>query len=199
MSSLPKRIMEHAEALPEATPLHSGALLHMGSRAAVNRALSRLAASKRLLRICRGVYMRPVMTQFGPRPPFVQEAIESLSKLWDETVVPCGASAANVLGLTTQNPVRAVYFTSGPDCSLYFKRQQVRLRHVPEWLLAAPYRPAGTAVRALAWLGPREVEEALAKIAPQLSSDDKAELAAACAAIPAWMAKPVSEIIARGR
>ena len=108
------------------------------------------------------------------------------------TIVPCGASAANVLGLTTQNPVLSVYLTSGPDRRLCFGRQTVRLRHAPRWQLAAPYRRAGDAVRALAWFGPREIEDALAIVAPRLSADDMAELAAARATMPAWMAAPVS-------
>lgn len=57
MRGLPKRIMEYAEGRPEATPLCSGALLHLGKRAAVDQALSRLARSGRLMRICHGVYM----------------------------------------------------------------------------------------------------------------------------------------------
>ena len=43
MRSLPSRIMEHAEALPEATPLCPGSLLHLGKRVAIDQALSRLA------------------------------------------------------------------------------------------------------------------------------------------------------------
>ena len=198
MSSLAKRIMEHAEAQPEATPLYAGALLHLGSRAAINRALSRLAGSKSLLRICRGIYMRPILSRFGVRPPFAEKAVEALAKLWGETVVPCGASAANVLGLTTQNPVMLVYLTSGPDRRLYFGGQQVRLRHVPRWQLVSPYRPAGTVVRALAWLGPQEIEEALEQIVPKLSDKDLDELAAVCVGMPAWMAKPVKALSADG-
>ena len=48
MKSLPERIMEHAEA----TPICPAALLHLGQRAAVGQALSRLARSGRLMRIC---------------------------------------------------------------------------------------------------------------------------------------------------
>lgn len=198
MPSLPKRIMEHAEALPEAAPLCPSALLRLGRRAAIHRALSRLARSGRLLRICRGVYMRPIRTRFGLRAPFVETAIPALSELWGETIVPCGASAANVLGLTAQNPIRAVYLTSGPDRRLRFGAQQVRLRHAPRWQLVAPYRPAGTAVRALAWIGPLEVENTLAAIAPNLSSDDMAELAATRAILPAWIAEPVGALAAHG-
>ena len=54
MKSLPQRIMEHAEAMPEATPICPAALLHLGQRAAVGQALSRLARSGRLMRICDG-------------------------------------------------------------------------------------------------------------------------------------------------
>ena len=43
--SLSQRIMEHAEALPEAVPLCPAALLHLGNRAAVDQALSCLARS----------------------------------------------------------------------------------------------------------------------------------------------------------
>lgn len=198
MPSLPQRIMEHAEALPEASPLCPGTLLHLGSRTAVDQALARLARTGRLLRICRGVYMRPIQTRFGSCAPFVEKAAPALAALWGETIVPCGASAANVLGLTTQNPMIAVYLTSGRDRELRFGRQIVRLRHAPRWQLLAPYRPAGTAVRALAWLGPREVEEALAAVVFQLSSDDLAELAAARAIMPTWMAEPISGLLARG-
>ena len=75
MASLPKRIMEHAEALPEAAPICPGALLHLGNRAAVDQALSRLARRGQLLRVCRGVYMRPIETRFGIRAPYVERVI----------------------------------------------------------------------------------------------------------------------------
>ena len=198
MPSLSKRIMEHAAALPEAAPLCPGALLHLGSRAAVDQALSRLARAGRLLRVCRGVYMQPVETRFGPCAPSIEKAVASLSALWGETIVPCGASAANVLGLTTQNPVLSVYLTSGPNRRLRFGAQEVRLRHAPRWQLVAPYRRAGDAVRALAWFGPREVEDTLVTVVSRLSDDDMAELAAARAIMPAWLAEPMSALVADG-
>ena len=198
MPSLSSRILEHASALPEAAPLCPGALLHLGNRAAVDQALSRLARTEQLLRIFRGVYMRPIETRFGLRTPDIDEAIASLSALWGETIVPCGGAAANVLGLTTQIPVQSVYLTSGPSRRLYFSRLLVRLRHAPRWQLVAPNRRAGDVVRALSWLGPLEVEDGLALVVSRLSADDLAELAAARATMPAWMAAPVSALIANG-
>ena len=192
MKSLPERIMEHAEAAPEATPICPAALLHLGKRGAVNQALSRLARSGRLMRICQGVYMRPIRTRFGRCAPSIRKSLQALSELWGETIVPNGGGAANWLGLTTQNPIRSVYLTSGRNRRLYFGKHPVDLRHAPRWQLAAPHRKAGVVIRALAWLGPQEVEDSLDAVLPQLSEREVNELAAARAVMPRWMAEPLS-------
>ena len=198
MPSLPRHIMNQAAGSPEGTLLCPSALLHLGSRAAVDQALSRLARSGRLVRVCQGVYVRPIQTRFGPRPPAVEKVVASLSALWGETIVPCGGAAANALGLTTQVPVRSVYLTSGPNRKLTLGELTVELRHAPRWQLAAPHRPAGEAVRALSWLGPDEVEAGLDVIGRKLSAEDFRELAASRAVMPAWMAEPVSAMVADG-
>ena len=198
MRGLPKRIMEYARALPEATPLCPGTLLHLGHRAAVDQALSRLARSGELMRICQGVYMRPVETRFGIRAPRLGKALSALSSLWGETIVPCGGAAANRLGLTTQNPVRAVYLTTGPNRRLNFGSSLVELRHAPRWQLMAPNRKAGDVIRALAWLGPVEVEDGLEAVFPTLRDEDRDELSSARATMPNWMAQPVSARLSHG-
>ena len=198
MQSLPKRIMQHAEAHPEATPLCPGSLLHLGRRAAIDQALSRLARSGALIRVCQGVYMLPVETRFGIRAPRLGKALAALSALWGETIVPCGGAAANCLGLTKQNPVRAVYLTSGPNRRLHFGLSVVELRHAPRWQLVAPHRKAGDVIRALAWLGPAEVEDGLEAVLPTLTDEDRAELSTARATMPNWMALPVSARLLHG-
>ena len=198
MKSLPERIIEHAEAMPEATPICPADLLHLGKRSAVNQALSRLARSERLMRIFQGVYMRPIQTRFGIRAPRLEKALDALSVLWGMTIVPNGGDAANWLGLTTQNTVRSVYLTSGPDRLLDFGGHPVKLLHAPRWQLAAPHRTVGVVIRAIAWLGPREVEESLDAVLPKLTGEDLSELAAARAVMPAWMAEPLSARLANG-
>ena len=198
MRGLSRHIMEHATALPESTPLCPAALLHLGNRAAVDQALSRLARSGHLMRICRGVYMRPIETRFGRCAPSIVAAIKALSAMWGETIVPCGGAAANRLRLTMQNPVRIVYLTSGPDRTLRFGSSIVELRRAPRWQLAAPHRKAGDVIRALAWLGPEEIEDSLDLVLPTLSKVEREELGAARAVMPIWMAEPLSAYLAHG-
>ena len=196
MPSLPRHIMNQAAESSDGTLFCPSALLHLGSRAAIDQALSRLARSGRLIRACQGIYVRPVQTRFGPRPPAVEKVITSLSELWGETIVPCGGAAANALGLTTQVPVRSVYLTSGPSRKLTLGELTVELRHAPRWQLVAPHRPAGEAVRALSWLGPDEVDASLNVIKRKFSTEDFQELAVSRAVMPAWIAEPVSAMIA---
>lgn len=198
MLSLTDRIAQHAATLPEGAPLCPNGLLHLGSRAAVDQALSRLARRGRLLRVCQGVYVRPVQTRFGTRPPAIEKVIGWLSTLWGEVIVPSGGTAANILGLTEQVPVRPVYLTSGPTRQLRLGDQRVELRHAPRWQLVAPHRPAGDIVRALAWLGREEAEAGLRELAPRIPDEDLAELADARATLPAWIAEPVSGLVSHG-
>ena len=192
MRDLPRRIMEHASTLQEGTPLCPRALLHMGNRTAVDQALSRLARSGELMRIFQGVYLRPIKTRFGIRAPRLEAVLASLSDLWGEIIVPSGGATANFLGLTPQNPIRPVYFTSGPNRELRFGRLIVELRHASRSQLTAPHTKAGDIIRALLWLGPEEVEDHLEKLWLTLSRKDLDELATARSTMPSWMAESVS-------
>lgn len=195
MTGLPSRILQLADESAEGSLLRANALLHLGTRAAVDQALSRLARSGELMRICQGVYVRPIQTRFGLRPPSMGKVLASLSMLWGETIVPCGALAANALGLTTQVPIRLVYLTAGSSRKLTFGRLIVEMRHAPRWQLAAPHRLAGDAVRALSWLDPSEVAEGLQALRHRLSPEDFRELVELRSTMPSWMAKSVSAMV----
>ena len=82
MTSISEQIMEHAQTLPEGSPLLPKDFLHLGSRLAVYQAFSRLARQDRLRRIFQGVYMRTIETRFGRRGPGIDKAIATLSELW---------------------------------------------------------------------------------------------------------------------
>ena len=129
MTRLTEQILSHMAGLPERASVSAKGLLHLGNRAAVDQALSRLAEREQLIRAGRGVYLRPVASRFGTRAPSVQQAVEALASQRGETIVSNGAAAANALGLTTQVPVRSVYLTSGRSRKMNLGKQVVELRH----------------------------------------------------------------------
>ena len=195
MERMAESIMNVATTLPEGVPLAAKGLLHLGSRAAVDQTLSRLAARGELIRAGRGIYMRPVQTRFGPRSPSAEQAIEALAVQRGETIVLSGAAAANTLGLTTQVPVKSVYLTSGRSRVLNLGRQAVELRHAPRWQLALGSQTSGQVVRALAWLGPDEAPNALQILRSKLTETAKIELMSAAPQFPTWLARLVGEMV----
>ena len=142
MQHMTDQILEHAGRRPEGAPIVPKALLHLGSRAAVDQALSRLVRRGQLLRAGRGLYVRPVKGRFGVRAPALEEMLEAVALQRGEVMAPSGAAAANGLGLTTQVPIRSVYLTSGHSRKLTLGSQTIELRHVPRWQLALAGRPA---------------------------------------------------------
>jgi hypothetical protein len=197
MTSVINQILEYASQVPEGRPLIAKELLHLGSRAAVDQSLARLARSGQLLRAGRGVYVKPVESRFGTRAPMSMKVVEELATKRGETIVPHGAAAANALGLTTQVPTREVYLTSGPTRRLKLGSQLVELRHAPRWQLALPGQRAGNAVRALDWLGQGKTNEAIRKLKATLPANELAEIASTRAQLPSWMAQEVSRLVSR--
>jgi len=197
MQPLAKQVLEHAAGLPEGTPLVAKELLHLGKRAAVDQALSRLVQRGALMRAGRGIYVLPVESRFGSRAPSTSKLVEGVARYCGETIVSHGAAAANVLGLTTQVPVRAIYLSSGPNRRLTLGAQTVELRHAPKWQLILPGRAAGDVVRALAWLGPERAGDALRRLRAKLSATEMQELASARARLPAWLAQAVGALVSQ--
>ncbi len=196
MQRLTEEILEHSRTVPEGALLTAKGLLHLGQRAAVDQALSRLARRGKLLRAGRGLYVRPVEGRFGARAPTTEKVVAGLAELRGETVASHGAAAANALGLTSQVPVRSVYLTSGPSRTLRLGRQSVEMRHAPAWQLVLAGRPAGEILRALAWLGPSKAEGALLSLRRTLPASDLQALAKAAPLLPTWLAQQVSQSFA---
>lgn len=198
MSKLPSSILSHAHALPEGGVLSPKEFLHLGSRAAIDQALSRLTKEGKLLRVARGTYVTPVSSRFGTRAPAPEKVVQALAAQSGEVVTPHGANAANALGLTQQVPIREVYLTSGRTRKLNLGRSEVTVKHAPRWMLALGSSQAGAAVRALAWMGPSHVHESLAALRRTLSPSEWRTLTSARAALPSWMARAIGEEALRG-
>lgn len=194
MPHLSTRILEETKRLPEGAPIAAKALLHLGKRAAVDQALSRLAVRGKLLRARRGMYLRPVENRFGTRAPAVEKVVEATAVRTSETIVSSGAAAANRLGLTTQVPVRQVYLTSGPSRLLRLGKQVVELKHAPRWQLALAGSRAGEVLRALAWAGPNAAKKALRSLQKNLTPEEISELKTVASSLPTWLAPLISAL-----
>lgn len=194
MSQLAQSILSQAQSLPEGGLLSPKEFLHLGSRAAIDQTLSRLAREGKLLRIGRGAYSLQVQGRFGVRPPSAEAVIEAIESTSGETVVASGAAEANALGLTTQVPTREVFLTSGSSRRLKLGNREVELKHGNRWQMLLGKRPAGKAIRALIWLGPEQAPRVLKILRRKLPREEWEAMRQARAGLPSWMAKAICEL-----
>ncbi|OZB30989.1 MAG: hypothetical protein B7X51_09650 [Pseudomonas sp. 34-62-33] len=198
MNHLAENIMFVAQALPEGGLLSPKEFLHLGSRAAIDKTLSRLTQEGKLLRVSRGAYVKPHRGRFGVRPPSTESVLQGIETSCGETVVAHGAAEANALGLSTQVPIQEVFLTSGASRTLHLGSRCVELKHGNRWQLLLGKRPAGKVIRALSWLGPEAAPAALKLLHSRLPEAEWEAVCAARAALPSWMAKLITKVMAEG-
>jgi len=194
MESVAAKIISYAEKLPEGVPITPQTLLHFGSRASVDKSLSRLAKAGHFARVARGVYVRRITSRFGTRSPAVERFVEALAAQSGEMIVPSGVSAANRLGLSTQIPAVATYLTSGRSRNFHFGKMIVEVRHAPRWQTSLGNEPAGEIVRAMEWLGPERAAYVVKGLRGRIEERTLGRLLTVQSQLPEWMARSVEEL-----
>jgi hypothetical protein len=195
MSILATSILQAAATLPEGGLVSPKEFLHLGGREAVDQTFTRLARQKKLLRVCRGLYVLPVGSRLGKRAPDAEKVLESLAQKRGETIMPHGAAAANSLGLSTQVPVKEVFLTSGRSLTLTLGQRTITLKHAPSWLLLLGPRPGGAVIRALDWLGKNQAEHIMPQLRDKITQDEWQAVAEVRCKLPDWLAKTVSRAL----
>ena len=91
--------------------------LDLGERPTIDSALHRLVQQGKIRRIIRGIYDFPRASKFlkGPLSPDIDQVARALARKFRWRIQPSGATALNILGLSTQVPARIVYRSDGPD------------------------------------------------------------------------------------
>jgi hypothetical protein len=92
---------------------------------AVSQALSRLQRRGELIRIRKGLYYRPRRTVLGRSQPSRSAVARQSMK---HATHPAGVTAANLLGLSTQNPAVAQYATVASDPPSHLKGMRLSVR-----------------------------------------------------------------------
>src|SRR5437660_9875018 len=131
----------------------------LGTRKAVDRALSRLVEGKLLQHLTRGIYYYPrIHPDLGPLSPDPDKVARAIAGKSGTALQPTGAYAANLLGLSTQVPAKIVYLTDGRAKTVRIGNQQIQLRHTTPKNMATAGRISGLVIQALRYLGREQVE-----------------------------------------
>jgi hypothetical protein len=121
-----------------------------GSRAAIDKALQRLAARGDLRRLSRGLYDKPRQDPLlGTLWPSVDAVVAALTGKDKLRLQPTGAYAANLLGLSDQVPARVEFLTDGTSRTVKAGPIQIVLKRTTPRQMAAAGRTSGLVIQAL--------------------------------------------------
>ncbi len=164
--------------------------LSLGSREAVDQALSRLVKTGQLRRVGHGLYDMPRMSNVLKRsaPIDWDAAIAALARRDGVRIIPDGLVAANQLGLTNAVPVKASYVTDGSTRTLKIGGRTVRFRHAGPSVMQWAGKSAAPVAQALRWLGPDKAADpqVISTLRRVLPDDVKHDLARNSRGLPGW-------------
>ena len=172
--------------------------LDLGSRASVDQTLSRLTDQGVIRRLARGIYdypkTSPRLGRLSPDPDVVAVAI---ARKDGRVVQVSPARAANMLGLTTQVPAKAVYLTDGPSRTKQIGAQTIIMRNAAAKNLVGAGKPTGAVFQALRYLGKDGVDASVvARLSRTIDADTRRALVKDALQAPGWMRPVVLQIAA---
>jgi hypothetical protein len=175
-----------------------GDFVDLGSRSAVDVALFRLVKKGVLRRVDRGLYSFPRKSELlGELSPAPESVARTLARRGAQKLLPSGAAAANLLGLSDQVPAKVEYLTDGRTKRVRIQKLPVVLRQAAPSRMATAGRVSGTVAQALRFLRREQVDDAVvAKLRARLSTAEKAQLVRDIPLVPAWVGEVFRRVAA---
>lgn len=163
----------------------------------VRTALTRLVQKRIIRRLGHGLYDFPVVhPKLGLLAPRVERVIEAIKKVEAIEVQPTGAYAANLLGLSTQVPMKIQLYTNGPKKTITFGRQVLVLKPTTPKNMVGAGTKAGLILHALRYIGKDDVTpEVIEQLKKHCSPSDLKSLSAQARFAPMWIAAIFNELI----
>jgi hypothetical protein len=167
------QIVARIERLGDGKAFSAKDFLDIASRTSIDVTLASLTHGEKIRRIRRGLYDMPRVNPAlgGKLSPDIDEAARAIARRQRWKIVPEGAWAANLLGLSTQVPSKITYLTDGPNNEVPIGRRTIHFKHARPKAMAGPEGKIALVVQALrhlgkAGVGTREVEKLRASLSP---------------------------------
>jgi predicted transcriptional regulator of viral defense system len=155
MQTMRDQIVARIERLGEGKAFSAKDFLDIASRTTIDVTLASLKQDGKVRRIRRGLYDMPRINPAlgGELSPDIDEAARAIARRQRWKIVPDGAWAANLLGLSTQVPSKITYLTDGPNHEVPIGRRKIHFKHARPKAMAGPEGKIALVVQALRYLG----------------------------------------------
>ncbi len=157
----------------------------------VGKILSDLVKSGELYHLSRGVYLKTEQTRFGLVYPPVSDIASAIAERDKSQILPTGATAMNLLGLSTQMPMNPVFLTSGSARIITIGGRTITFKRAVPKNFAVKGKKRSLIVQALKYIGENNItEEDRLTISNLIRRDtDTVNLSEDLQMMPSWIRK----------
>ncbi len=191
------QIEERISNSPRGTIFLTSDFTDLASSDAANKALLRLEEAGMIRRIIFGIYEYPEYNEFLNEPiePAPDKVAHALARKFGWTIVPCGDTALNMLGLSTQVPAVWLYVSDGTYKDYTYGNTTIKFKKIANKEISKLSYKTALVIQALKALGKSNVnEEVIYKISGILSQEEKATMLAEAKNATAWVYEYIKQI-----
>jgi len=164
--------------------------LDVASSDAANKALLRLEEAGIIRRILFGMYEYPEFNSFlneYVEPSSILIA-QTLAKKYGWTIIPCGDTALNMLGLSTQVPSRLIYVSDGPYKIYSYNKISIEFKHTSNKEISKVSYKTALVIQALKALGKENMDDnVIKKIASLLTNEECVTMYSEAKYVTSWI------------
>jgi len=136
---------------------------------------------------------------WGPCKPSTDAIARALAGRDATRLQPSGAYAANLLGLSTQVPMKVVYLSDGRSRTVQIGNRQIVLKQTTPRNMATAGKISGLVIQALRHLGRRNVDDqVIAQLGRHLDGNARKQLMKDIRHAPAWIADIFRALAGKG-
>ena len=168
-----------------------------GTDVAVRHTLSRLCKEGILIRLSAGIYLYPeIDKEIGVIYPSIEKIAKEIAKQEKARIIPTGVYALNVLGLSTQIPMRVVFLTDGTPRMINIEGEaSIKFKKIAPKYLSFKSKLMSLIVFALREIGENKAtSEQLEKIKNLLQNEKKEVIINDLKLVPAWVKNTISKL-----
>ena len=157
----------------------------------------RLETKDIIKRVLRGVYYKPAYNNFlneylAPSPNLVAEA---LARNFGWTITPCGDTALNILGLSTQVPAVWSYVSDGTYKECSYNNTTIKFKRTTNKEISKLSHKTALVVQALKALGKENITDAIiSKLSNDLTPEEKTNALNEAKAATSWIYEYIKQI-----
>jgi len=165
----------------------------------VTRILSRLQKEGVIVRVATGIYMNPKKTQFGILYPTIDQIAQKIAERDKAQIMPTGDTALNILGLSTQVPMNAVYITNGSKRKVKVGKRTIVFKNVIQKNFQFKGKLLPLIIIALKELGENgvtnDIKNKIIQLVPQSNAEERTTMMHDLYLSPVWIKELLLPII----